>query len=90
MPLFSARKPRQKFSRPIPTHVIGPMPVMTARRLSILGFGFWVGAGLAFKIHLHPAQRPARDRVDKSLADDRLYKGREQPNAKAQVVDNFD
>src|SRR5437762_1939447 len=31
IPLFSARIPFQKFSTPVPMHVIGPIPVMTAR-----------------------------------------------------------
>src|SRR5438094_536445 len=32
MPLFSARMPRQKSALPTPMHVIGPTPVITARR----------------------------------------------------------
>src|SRR4051794_14233181 len=31
IPLFSARRPLQKLSRPIPTEVMGPRPVITAR-----------------------------------------------------------
>src|SRR5438067_6576262 len=33
IPLFSVRIPFQKFSTPIPMHVIGPIPVITERLL---------------------------------------------------------
>src|SRR5947207_14117518 len=51
MPLLSARRPHQKFSRPRPMQVSGPIPVMTARRR-----GVSLGRMIFLKVSLHEMQ----------------------------------
>ena len=86
MPLFSARIPRQKSSRPRPMQVIGPIPVMTARRLLIRSRDH---VSLRFQISLHAMQCLVRDVMDEEIADDRFHDWRKQRDAKLQVVQNF-
>src|SRR3954465_4188716 len=69
MPLRSARSPRQKSSRPVPIHVIGPIPVMTARRLAIPVWGGSVPRFI-FQICLHALQSSSRDWMNKAASDD--------------------
>ena len=67
MPLRSARMPRQKASLPMPMQVIGPIPVMTARRcfpFRIVPVGDDV---LRLEVRLHAAQRLARDVMDEEV-----------------------
>src|SRR5437763_14160347 len=69
--------------------VMGPRPVMTARRLGMLDLGFKIWRSLVLQMHFHRAQRLARDGMDESLADERFSNRREEGNSKAKVMHNL-